>query len=232
MKSGITCSFCNSVFASNKTTVQKYSPSFNFRDSMGFASAHSLSVSSTDDTKDAVEIIFYLCPSCNKTSITVEGIGKEIKGNFMNFIPSSKAKQFPDYIPKSIISDYEESCGIVNLSPKASATLSRRCLQGMIRDYWKVTNQKNLYYEIDAIKDKVDPQVWKVLNSVRQIGNIGAHMEKDINLIIDIDPNEAEQLIQLNEYLIEQWYIKRHDTEELLNNIVKINDDKQEQRKS
>ena len=31
-----------------------------------------------------------------------------------------------------LMDDYEEACAIVNLSPKASATLSRRCLQGMI----------------------------------------------------------------------------------------------------
>ena len=37
----------------------------------------------------------------------------------------------------------------------------------------------------------------------RSIGNIGAHMAKDKNLIIDIDPDEADHLIQLIENLIE-----------------------------
>ena len=51
-------------------------------------------------------------------------------------IPESDAKVFPDYIPQQIREDYVEASKIKELSPKASATLSRRCLQGMIRDFW------------------------------------------------------------------------------------------------
>ena len=56
--------------------------------------------------------------------------------------PQSTAKLFPDYIPQAIRDDYEEACLICKLSPKASATLSRRCLQGIIRDFWKVNQEK------------------------------------------------------------------------------------------
>lgn len=48
-------------------------------------------------------------------------------------IPPSAAKVFPNYVPKAIRDDYVEACSIRDLSPKASATLSRRCLQGIIR---------------------------------------------------------------------------------------------------
>lgn len=51
--------------------------------------------------------------------------------------PSSLALVFPEYVPAAIRQDYEEACKIRNLSPKASATLSRRCLQGIIRDFKK-----------------------------------------------------------------------------------------------
>jgi hypothetical protein len=47
----------------------------------------------------------------------------------------------PDYIPEQIKDDYYEACSILNLSPKASATLARRCLQGMIRDFWGITKK-------------------------------------------------------------------------------------------
>lgn len=228
----MTCPFCNSVFPINDDTVRNKTMAFANVDVIQYAFNQGQSVDSFKEIKDAIEVQFSLCPSCDKHSIKVSGLGRDVTGKSINFVPSSLAKQFPDYIPQSIRNDYEESCKIVNLSPKASATLSRRCLQGIIRDYWEITNKKNLYDEIGAIKDKVDPQVKKVLDSVRQIGNIGAHMERDINLIVDIDPNEAERLIKLNEYLIEQWYIKRHETDELLSSIVKINDDKQEIRKS
>ena len=60
-----------------------------------------------------------------------------------NIKPQSHAKQFPSYIPQVIIADYKEACLIQSLSPKASATLARRCLQGIIRDFWKVNERNN-----------------------------------------------------------------------------------------
>lgn len=54
-------------------------------------------------------------------------------------LPESEAKVMPDYLPDPIIEDYYEACKIKLLSPKASATLSRRCLQGMIRDFHKIS---------------------------------------------------------------------------------------------
>ena len=123
------------------------------------------------------------------------------KLNEWQLIPTSKAKIFPDYVPKPIIDNYTEACQICELSPKASATLSRRCLQGIIRDFWGVKG-RNLADEINQIKDKVDPLIWEAIDSVRKIGNIGAHMEKDINLVIDVEPKEAVALIELIETLI------------------------------
>lgn len=141
--------------------------------------------------------------------------------------PTSLAKQFPDYIPKAIKKDYEEAYSILSLSPKASATLSRRCLQGMIRDFWKVkVKSGKLYDEINAIKDKISPAQWKAIDSLRSLGNIGAHMEKDVNIIVEIDDGEAEKLIKLIELLMEKWYIARHDEEELLSSIVEIKKEK------
>jgi len=134
-------------------------------------------------------------------------------------IPSSKAKSFPDYIPEAIRQDYKEACLIQDLSPKASATLSRRCLQGILRNFWQVKPGR-LVDEIDRIKDKVDPITWDAIDAVRQIGNIGAHMEKDIDVIVDVDPGEAELLIQLIETLLREWYIARHEREARMRNLV------------
>jgi hypothetical protein len=142
-------------------------------------------------------------------------------------IPASTAKVFPDYVPQAILADYYEACLIRDLSPKASATLSRRCLQGIIRDFWKVSKAR-LVDEIEAIKDKVDPLTWQAVDAVRHIGNIGAHMEKDINLIIDVDPQEAGLLIGLIEMLIKDWYVVRHEREEQLRAVVKLSDDKKQ----
>ncbi|WP_109396987.1 DUF4145 domain-containing protein [Proteus faecis] len=144
--------------------------------------------------------------------------------------PSSEMKVFPDYVPSSIIDDYKESCLICELSPKSSATLARRCLQGMIRDVWDVKNN-NLSKAIEAIKDKVEDSMWKAIDSVRKVGNIGAHMESDINVIVDVEPKEAKMLINLIEILIQEWYVERHERDKRIAAIVDMSEQKQELRK-
>ncbi|GAB2654881.1 hypothetical protein GCM10027193_05590 [Arenimonas aestuarii] len=123
-------------------------------------------------------------------------------------MPDGTHKIFPDYIPSPLREDYAEACRIRELSPKASATLSQRCLQGAIRDFWKVTPGR-LVDEIAQIEDRVDPDVWDAIQSVRKIGNIGAHMENDINVIVDVDPGEAQLLTELVETLLQEWYVTR-----------------------
>ena len=54
-------------------------------------------------------------------------------------LPDSSAKPQPAYIPRALRDDYSEACKIRELSPKAAATLARRCLQGMIRDFCGIT---------------------------------------------------------------------------------------------
>jgi hypothetical protein len=154
-----------------------------------------------------------------KVAMNAYEVGSELQS--WNLIPPSQARVFPEYVPQAIRDDYLEACLIRDLSPKASATMSRRCLQGMIRDFWKVVKPK-LIQEIEAIKDKVDPITWKAIDDVRSIGNIGAHMEKDINVIVDVDADEAQILIELVETLIKDWYVTRHEREQRMVAIAAI----------
>jgi hypothetical protein len=120
--------------------------------------------------------------------------------------------------------DYEEACAIRDLSPKASATITRRYIQGIIRNFCGIT-RKRLIDEIDELRKRVDagqapagvqPDTVDAINHVRQIGNIGAHMEADINVIVDVDPEEAQVLIELTELLFSEWYVAReHRTHRL-----------------
>lgn len=165
---------------------------------------------------------FIVCPNpeCKKFTLTAELHESKRtapphsheqfvkKLNSWSLIPPSSSKHFPDYVPAPIREDYEEACLIKDLSPKASATLSRRCLQGILRDFWKVKAGR-LVDEIAQIKDRVDPLTWEAIESVRKLGNIGAHMEKDIDVIVEVDPDEAALLIGLVETLLKEWYVAR-----------------------
>ncbi len=177
-----------------------------------------------------VETITCPNPKCKEYTLTLSLYDHRvtISGHFepvskpkkiFHLIPAAEAKIFPNYIPAPIIADYNEACLIRDLSPKASATLARRCLQGMIRNFWRIKEDR-LINEIDAIKNKVDPTTWKAIDAVRQIGNIGAHMEKDIDLIIDVEPDEAKLLIVLIETLINDWYVVRQKRKESMEEVI------------
>ena len=99
--------------------------------------------------KVGVRIITILCAnsSCKKITLKValakwgfvNGQGWVWRQNepdiaFFPLLPESAAKPQPAFIPVPLREDYREACRVRDLSPKAAATLARRCLQGMIRD--------------------------------------------------------------------------------------------------
>jgi hypothetical protein len=183
-------------------------------------------------------------PDCRKLTLRFH-VGEVVYNNgyrlananvFDKFIyPSASYKNFPDYIPTAILEDYREACLIRDLSPKASATLSRRCIQGMIRDFAGIAKAR-LIDEIKALKEALDadrqpravtPESIEAIDHVRQIGNIGAHMEKDIDHIIGVDEGEAQALIELIEMLMTEWYVARKAREDRLARIAAIGAEKE-----
>lgn len=109
----------------------------------------------SDYKNPVITMYAYKCPNCEKETFTL--IAKDNDGNSSNtvpIIPSSLAKNYSDIVPTNIQEDYREAYDILHLSPKASATLSRRYIQGMIRDFWGV-RANTLYKEIELIKPKL-----------------------------------------------------------------------------
>ena len=220
-----TCPYCNQV-----ATIQSDNVSYNFHT---FDKNNKLG-------ELGIRTLVTICPNskCQEFTITAalykatynqrwSAVGEPIIA--WNLKPRSFAKPFPNYIPVPLIQDYEEACLICSLSPKASATLSRRCLQGIIRDFWGISKAR-LIDEINELKGKIDSTTWGAIDAVRSIGNIGAHMEKDINLIVDVEPEEAELLIHLIEVLLEEWYIRRHEREEHMQKIIEAANSKKAQK--
>lgn len=233
------CPFCNFAIPLNRENHSKYKARNNkvveFQPAVVFSgnAGYNPSYETAQIPDEELLIEFKKCTNqeCQKTNISIVGEGADVKELNMQIHPFGAFRNFPDYIPKSIIQDYREACAIVDLSPKASGTLSRRSLQSIIRDFWNIKNKNTLYEEIEAIKTKVAPQVWKTMDSLRSLGNIGAHSEKNINLIIDISPQEAKTLIKFIEYLIGISYIEKHETDILFETVQEINKVKQTEKK-
>lgn len=206
----IDCTQCQAVIPISKSTFKHWCVSFDYY----YATTPGNSKKETDDF---IHIHFYICPKCKNTMILVY---PNNKSRLIPIQPASLAKIFPEYIPKEIRKDYEEAYAILHLSPKASAALSRRCLQSMIHDFWNI-HERNLYDEITQLKPSISESLWESIDSLRSLGNIGAHMKLDCNNIsIDVDDGEAEKLLQLIEYLFNDWYIQNHNQEKLFNDIT------------
>jgi hypothetical protein len=151
-----------------------------------------------------------------------------------DLLPESRAQPQPDYILEALRQDYAEACLIAHTSPKASATLARRCLQGMIRDFAKISRPR-LIEEIRALRAAVEdgkaprgvtPESVEAIDQVRGIGNIAAHMEADVNVIVDVDPGEADAMIDLIEQLFAEWYVAQHERTAMLERVAAIAADK------
>lgn len=210
-----TCPYCRQVATITRSNVSGSTHSFENNNKLGLL---------------AIRTDVIVCPNskCRDFTITASlyhaAYDPNIKlvGNSIlvwSLKPQSSAKPFPSYVPAAIREDYEEACSICNLSPKASATLSRRCLQGIIRDFWGITKSR-LIDEVNELKEKIDSTTWQAIDSVRSIGNIGAHMEKDINVIIDVETEEASLLLRLIEVLIDEWYVRRHEREMHMQKVI------------
>ena len=68
------------------------------------------------------------------------------------------------------------------------------------------------------------------IDHVRSIGNIGAHMQKDVDLIIDIDPGEAQALIELIEMLFVEWYVAQKQRQDRFARVASIGAQKKNQQ--
>ncbi|MDL2254314.1 DUF4145 domain-containing protein [Ruminococcaceae bacterium OttesenSCG-928-I18] len=182
------------------------------------------------DQQKLFTILYVRCPNpkCKKPTCQIFGSALEFTGFERTLVPRYRGISLPDYIPEHIRNDYIEACSILEDSPKASSTLSRRCLQGMIRDFWnvRIEEKPTLEKEIRAIKEKIPDRLFKALLDFKSLGNIGAHPEIDTSLIVDIEPGEATKLIKLIELLISDWYIRDHEDNQLLDEISKIKADK------
>ena len=202
---GFKCPYCKEIIHANDNTSKTFAVSFD-----------ELFYGSTVEANWAM-LTVRKCSNdaCLRHSLHIAGTRKgDFSGLDMSWPPNS-FNQYPAFVPEQIRQDYQEACAIRVLSPKASATMSRRCLQGMIRDFHGISKE-SLHQEITALTGKVDDEVIKALLSAKSIANIGAHPEQDINLILDIDPGEAETLTALVELLIDEWYVARDRRSKLL----------------
>ena len=112
-------------------------------------------------------------------------------------------------IPEHLANDYAEACLTLPDSPKASAALSRRCLQTILREKAGV-KRSDLVNEIQQVLDsgKLPSHIVESLDGIRNIGNFAAHPIKSTATgeIIEVEPGEAEWNLDTLESLFDFYF--------------------------
>lgn len=120
-------------------------------------------------------------------------------------------------VPDKYKKDFSEACAVLPSSPKASAALSRRILQNVLREEFKIKHP-NLAQEIEDFIHKKDlpSYLTQAVDAVRNVGNFAAHPLKDTNTgeIVEVEPGEAEWLLEVNESLFDFAFVQPKRLEE------------------
>jgi hypothetical protein len=160
-------------------------------------------------------VITSKCPACKKYIVKFRHDTDNIDGRVSLVEPTRIGrKPVPSQVPLDISGDYVEACDVLHISPKASAALSRRCLQSILRS--QGYKGKDLSKEIDAILAEPDPRkaipstLREVVDGIRNFGNFSAHPidDKTTLQIIDVEPHEAEWCLEIIEEMFDHFYVR------------------------
>ncbi len=160
------------------------------------------------------------CPNCTKVIVYLVSGSREGDGYHFKYLPENERLIWPKGTARKLLSsevpgkyseDYKEACLVLADSPKASAALSRRCLQNLLLDEEKV-KKGELSRQIQEVldKNKYPSDLAESVDAIRNIGNFAAHPLKDraTGEIIDVEPGEAEWNLDVVEMLFDYYFVQ------------------------
>ena len=163
------------------------------------------------------------CPNCDKMTIYLRRHehfsasahsqpfnSAKLVGEFLVYPKSIQRNPPPPQVPEEFTKDYREAALIINGSPKASAALSRRLLQHILREK-AGADQRNLVDAINHVitQGNVPSHVSDSLHTLREIGNFAAHPTKSANTaeILEVEPGEAEWCLDVIDALYDHYFV-------------------------
>lgn len=172
----------------------------------------------TRDVDGTWSVSTMICPSnyCKRLIIRLESFFLNEKEQLVRtktiVRPLTSSKPLVSkYVDKVFADDYKEACLVLPFSPKASAALSRRCLQHILRSKAGV-KKKNLASEIQEVIDsgKLPSYISESIDAIRNIGNYAAHPIKSTSTggIVEVEPGEAEWLLNVLETLFDFYFVQ------------------------
>jgi Domain of unknown function (DUF4145) len=157
-----------------------------------------------------------VCPECKRFIVTLHEAYHPASTE--NYFPKREIPCYPKgarrvplgpEVPQEFAEDYREACITLPDSPKASAALSRRCSQHLLREKAGI-KRGDLVEEIQQVLDsqKLPSLLADSLDAVRNIGAFAAHpiKSKMSGEIIDVEPGEAEWNLDVLESLFDFYF--------------------------
>jgi hypothetical protein len=159
-----------------------------------------------------------LCPECKKAIIFLEATRHvppnqwaPVAQRFLAYPPRVSVRPVPAEVPDPFRQDFDEAVAVLSFSPKASAALSRRNLQAILRDK-AGAKKKDLFDQIEEViaSGKLPSHIVDSLHAVRVIGNFAAHPTKNTSTgeIVDVEVGEAEWNLDVLESLFDFYFVQ------------------------
>ncbi len=155
-----------------------------------------------------------VCPSCNRSMILLTTTNTETEVPHIEIQAWGKElprPELPPEVTEPYLSDFYEACFILADSPRASAALSRHCLQALLRDKAAV-KPGDLSSEIDQVlaSKVLAPQLASLLAATLDVGNFAANPIKNSHpgLIAAVETGEAEYFLDVLEALFDFYLVR------------------------
>ncbi|QBP17737.1 DUF4145 domain-containing protein [Acetilactobacillus jinshanensis] len=163
------------------------------------------------------------CPNCHRITVRAVGIGDQYKHHHVfNIYPRFNADPLPTYVPDQIRQDYKEANEVYEVSPNSAAMLARRILEEIIADFYHI-EEGDLYHDLDQLRHKQsNPRVWQAIDSIRRLGNIGAHQTQNVdNVFGNVSVKGAKEIIGLIRMVIHDTYVEDHLSRHLEKSVIR-----------
>ncbi len=166
--------------------------------------------------KETSQLTISRCPNCLRHLVALDHAevnrltGKPERAVEHLVWPRATARPpVPTPVPAHVAEDYTEAAAVLPLSPKASAALSRRCLQAVLRES-AGTKSKDLSGQIDEVLASLPSNIASNLDAIRAVGNFAAHPTKCTHTgdIIEVEPGEAEWNLDVLDALFDFYYVR------------------------
>lgn len=154
------------------------------------------------------------CPDCGRVVISTVAAGEPGQSDTSSDIqlwPDSANRPLASEVEAeapSLANDFREAVAVFAKSKKASAALSRRCLQFVLVHKGAAT-EKDLAKQIDQVLPTLPSDLAANVDAVRHVGNFAAHPMKSQQTgdIVDVEEGEAEWLLDVLEGLFDFYYV-------------------------